>query len=51
MSTPDYSSETLDRIRKLERIRALGVNPFATKYDITHQIGQVCSLHMAKLGE
>ena len=39
----NYSTETLDRIRKLERIKTLGVNPYATKFDITHQIGQIVS--------
>ncbi len=38
MSTPDYSTETLDRIKKLERMRSLGVNPFATRYSSTHTI-------------
>ena len=39
--SPDYSTETLDRIKKLERIRALGVNPFATKFDMTNSIGEI----------
>lgn len=43
MSTSDYSTETLDRIKKLERIKALWVNPFATRFDITHQIWQISS--------
>ncbi len=51
MSIPTYSTETLDRIKKLERIRALGVNPFATKFDVTHQIGQVTHEHPAKIEE
>lgn len=51
MSTPSYSTESLDRIKKLERIRALGVNPFATRYDTTHQIGQILSTYRAKLDE
>lgn len=51
MSTPNYSTETLDRIKKLERIKALGVNPYATKFDITHQIGQVLATHPAKIEE
>lgn len=38
MSTTDYSSETLDRIKKLDRIRSLGVNPYATRFGITDQI-------------
>lgn len=49
MITPEYSSETLDRIKKLERIQALGVNPFATKFDTTHQIGQILSLYKANI--
>ncbi len=51
MSTPNYSTETLDRIRKLERIKSLGVNPYATKFDITHQIGQILGNHPAKIEE
>lgn len=38
MSQPNYSTETLDRIQKLNRIRTLGVNPYATRFDSTHQI-------------
>lgn len=51
MSTPHYSTETLDRIKKLDRIRALGVNPFATKFDTTHQIGQILESRKSKLEE
>lgn len=51
MSTPNYSTETLDRIKKLDRIRALGVNPFATKFDATHQIGQILEGRKSKLEE
>ena len=47
----NYSTETLDRIRKLERIKTLGVNPYATKFDITHQIGQILTNHPAKIEE
>ena len=43
MSTTNYSSETLDRIKKLERIRSLGVNPFANRFDLSHQIAQITS--------
>lgn len=46
-----YSTETLDRIKKLERMRALGVNPYATRFDTTHQIGQVVSMYKPKLDE
>lgn len=51
MTTPNYSTETLDRIKKLERMRTLGVDPFATKFDTTHQIGQIISAHKTKLDE
>jgi lysyl-tRNA synthetase class II len=51
MTTPDYSSETLDRIKKLERIRSLGVNPFATKFDSTHQISDILAKNPAKIDE
>ena len=51
MSTPNYSTETLDRIKKLDRIRALGVNPFATKFDTTHQVGQISLMHKPKIEE
>lgn len=47
----NYSTETLDRIRKLERIKALGVNPFATKFDTTHQIGQILAKYPTKIEE
>jgi lysyl-tRNA synthetase class 2 len=36
-----YSTETLDRIKKLERMRALGVNPYATRFDIIDNIGNI----------
>lgn len=49
MSSPDYSTETLDRIKKLERIRALGVNPFATKFDTTHNIGNILSKYPSSI--
>ncbi len=49
MTTPDYSTETLDRIRKLERIRALGVNPFATKFDITSSLGNILAKYPSSI--
>lgn len=49
MSTPDYSTETLDRIKKLERIRALGVNPFATKFDTSENIGNILSKYPSSI--
>ncbi len=51
MSETSYSTETLDRIKKLERIRALGVNPFATKFDMTHSIGTILAKHTPKIEE
>ena len=51
MSQPNYSTETLDRIKKLDRIRALGVNPFATKFDTTHQIGSILSTYKSNIEE
>ena len=49
MSSPDYSSETLERIKKLERIRALWVNPFATRFDMTSSIGDILMKYPAKI--
>lgn len=51
MSTPNYSTETLDRIKKLDRIRSLGVNPFATKFDMTNTIGDLLAHYPAKIEE
>ncbi len=51
MSTPNYSGESIDRIKKLERIRSLGVNPFANRFDTTHQIWAINSQYRAKLEE
>jgi len=51
MSTTNYSTETLDRIKKLERIKVLGVNPFATRFDSTHQIGTLLVKYQAKIEE
>jgi lysyl-tRNA synthetase class 2 len=49
MSTPNYSNETLDRIKKLDRIRSLGVNPYATKFDTTHQIGHILQMYPSSI--
>ncbi len=49
MAHPDYSTETLDRIRKLERIRSLGVNPFATKFDSTYNIGGILTKYPSSI--
>jgi lysyl-tRNA synthetase class II len=51
MSTPNYSTETIDRIKKLDRIRSLGVNPFATKFDMTNTIGDILARYPAKVEE
>ncbi len=51
MSDTHYSTETLDRIKKLERIKTLGVNPFATRFDITSAIGAILTKHAAKIEE
>jgi lysyl-tRNA synthetase class II len=51
MSTPNYSTETIDRIKKLDRIRSLGVNPFATKFDMTNTIGDILARYPAKIVE
>lgn len=51
MSTRNYSGESIDRIRKLERIRSLGVNPFAYRYDTTATIWAINSQYVAKLEE
>lgn len=51
MTLPNYSTETIDRIKKLERIKTLGVNPFATRFDTTHQIAQILVMKPAKLEE
>jgi lysyl-tRNA synthetase, class II len=49
MPTTDYSSETLDRIKKLERIKSLGVNPFATKFDMSSSIGEILSKYPSSI--
>ncbi len=49
MSTTNYSTETLDRIKKLERIRTLGVNPYATRFDTTHQIQEIISKYPSNI--
>ncbi len=51
MSTPNYSGESIERIKKLERIRSLGVNPFAYRYDTTQTISSINSQYIAKLAE
>lgn len=51
MSTPNYSNETLDRIKKLERLKDLGVNPFATRFDATHQIADILKNYTSSLSE
>ena len=49
MPPNDYSSETLDRIKKLARIRALGINPYATRFDISDQIINVTSKYKSNI--
>ena len=49
MSTPNYSTETLDRIKKLERIQSMGINPFATQYESTRQISEINATYRAKI--
>ena len=51
MTTPNYSNETLDRIKKLEKIKDFGVNPFATKFDANHQIAQILEKFKSSLDE
>lgn len=47
----NYSTETLDRIAKLDRIRALGIEPYGRKYDVTTTIGEIIKSHPKKLSE
>lgn len=51
MSSPNYSTETIDRIKKLDRMRSLWVNPFANRFDTTHQIWAINSQYRSKLEE
>jgi lysyl-tRNA synthetase class 2 len=51
MSETNYSTETLDRIKKLERIKSMGVNPFATRFNMTDSIGNILVKHTPKLDE
>ena len=51
MSTPNYSNETLDRIKKLDKIRSLGVNPFATRFDVTSNIASILEANSSSLAE
>ena len=51
MTTPNYSTETLDRIKKLERIKALGVNPFATRFNATNQVQEILRKYPTKIEE
>ncbi len=51
MSTPNYSTETLDRIKKLERIKTLGVNPFATRFSATNQVQELIGKYPTKIEE
>jgi lysyl-tRNA synthetase class 2 len=49
MSQPNYSNETLDRLKKLDRIRSLGVNPFATRFDQNKKISEINTEYRAKI--
>lgn len=51
MSQTNYSTETIDRIKKLERIRSFGVNPFATRFSSSHQIGEILVQYPTKIEE
>lgn len=46
-----HADEVQTRINKLGRIRAMGVNPFAARFDITHPIGEILSKNPAKIEE
>lgn len=46
-----HADEVQTRINKLERIRALGVNPFAARFDITHPIGEILTKNPMKIEE
>lgn len=49
MSVSNYSTETVDRIQKLDRIRALGVNPFATKFNTTSPIAKITEQYTSNI--
>ena len=49
MSAPNYSTETIDRIKKLERIRSLGVNPFATRFNVSSPIAQITTQYTSNI--
>lgn len=49
MTQVHYSIETLDRIKKLERIRALGINPFAVRFNASEQIGDILKKYSSSL--
>jgi lysyl-tRNA synthetase class 2 len=51
MTHTTFSPETIDRIKKLERIKALGINPFATKFDSTSRIDGITKNYIPKLEE
>jgi hypothetical protein len=51
MSIRNAGTETLDRIKKLERIRALGVNPFATRFAVSETIADLLKKHPPKIDE
>ena len=51
MTLPNYSTETQDRINKLHRIRAMGVNPFATRFDASDSIANILVKHPSKITE
>lgn len=38
---PQYSQESLDRLKKLERMQNLGISPYASKYDTNHTCAQL----------
>lgn len=49
MSPLTYPPEARDRIAKLDRIRSFWVNPFATRFDTTHQIQNILAKHPQKI--
>lgn len=51
MNTQHYSNETQDRIKKLEKLRAFGINPFATRFDTTAMIADILASHPSSLSE
>ena len=48
---PDWPAESAQRFEKLKRLRAQGLNPYPTKFERSHTLGEIVAGYGQKTGE